>query len=184
MEHRLQLTRAQMAQVPLTTAPALLVVEGCAACPLWPAHLGTAPDDGWAILEQEEWESSSAFSTRLNEALTRATACSDEIPLVIVLITSRHWDGEALGARRRLALEILAHLARGAGGSLVLTHGHQHDPACREALGALADELSPEWADARVTVSARATEERTRREREARKASNPNLVATPQVPAT
>jgi hypothetical protein len=175
MEHRVQLSRGAMAQVTLTTAPALLVVEGCAACPLWPAHLGAAPDDGWAVLEQEEWESLSAFSVRLNEALARATG-SAEGPLAIVLITSRHWDGVAIGARRRLALDILAHLARGAGGSLFLTHGHQHDPACRDALAALADELSPEWADARVSVSAR-FEERTRRE--TRKASSPNVVATP-----
>lgn len=171
-----------MAQVTLTTAPALLVVEGCAACPLWPAHLGMAPDDGWAVLEQEEWEPLPAFSVRLNEALARATACV-ESPLAIVLVTSRHWDGISLGARRRVALDILAHLARGAGGSLLLTHGHQHDQECREALAALADELSPEWADARVSVSAR-FEERTRRE--ARKASSPSFAtpATPQFPAT
>lgn len=168
--------------VPVTTAPALLVVEGCAACPLWPAHLGTAPDEGWAVLEQEEWEPLPAFSVRLNDALARAIDCA-ESPLAVVLVTGRHWDAVSLGARRRVALDILAHLARGAGGSLLLTHGHQHDQACRDALAALADELSPEWADARVTVSAR-FEERTRRE--ARKSSSPGFAtaATPQFPAT
>jgi hypothetical protein len=170
-----------MAQLTLTTAPALLVVEGCAACTLWPAHLGAAPDDGWAVVEQEEWEALPAFSARLNEALSRATTPSEENQLLVVLVTSRHWDGVALTARRKLALDILAHLARGAGGCLLLTHGHQYDPACRDAIAALADELSPEWADARVTVSAR-FEERTRRE--TRKASSPSVVATPQFPAT
>ena len=67
-----------MAQLTLTTAPALLVVEGCAACTLWPAHLGAAPDDGWAVVEQEEWEALPAFSARLNEALSRATTPGEE----------------------------------------------------------------------------------------------------------
>jgi hypothetical protein len=181
MEHRLQLSRVHMVQVTVSNAPALLVVEGCAASSLWPAHLGVAPDDGWAVLEQEEWESLPTFSARLNEALTRATAIAEDGPLVVALVTSLHWDAVALGARRRLSLDILAHLARGPGGALVLTHGHQHDPACRDAVAALAEELSPEWTDARVTVSTR-FEERTRRE--TRKASSSNLVATEQSPAT
>ncbi|HVW30312.1 MAG TPA: hypothetical protein VHC69_33370 [Polyangiaceae bacterium] len=163
-----------MAQVNPTNAPLLLVVEGCAACLLWPAHLGVAPEEGWAVLEQEEWESLPAFAARLGETLSRATASNDDGPLVVTLVTSHHWDAVAVAARRRLALDVLAHLAGGAGGSLVLTHGHQHDASCRDGLVALAGELSPEWADARVAVSAR-FDERIRRD--VRKSSSPSVVA-------
>lgn len=163
-----------MAQLNPVSAPALLVVEGCAACLPWPAHLGPAPEEGWAALEQEEWEPLPAFAARLGETLSRATASNDDGPLVVTLVTSHHWDVIAIAARRRLALDILAHLAGGAGGSLVLTHGYQHDASCRDGLVALAGELSPEWADARVAVSAR-FDERIRRE--ARRGSSPNIVA-------
>ena len=162
-----------MAPFVATHAPALLVVEGCAACLPWPAHLGAAPEDGWAALEQEEWESLSAFTARLGETLARAIASDDDGPLAVILVTSHHWDAFAIAARRKLALDVLAHLAK-AGGSLVLTHGHQHDALCRDGLVALAAELSPEWADARVAVSA-SFDERTRRE--TRKGSSPNIVA-------
>ena len=153
------------------SAPTLIVVEGRAACASWLAHLGASPEEGWAVLEQEEWEPLSGFCARLGDTLSRATASSDGT-LVVTLVTSQQWDVVALDSRRRLALEILAHLARGAGGALLLTHGHQRDLACRDALTTLAEELSPEWADARVTVSAH-FEDRTRRE--PRKTSNPNV---------
>ncbi|HEX3596311.1 MAG TPA: hypothetical protein VHU80_14475 [Polyangiaceae bacterium] len=150
----------------------LLVVEGSAASPMWPAHLGAPPDEGWSVLEQEEWESMSAFCARLEETLARATLHSEE-GLVVTLVTSGYWDPASVAARRRLALDILAHLAETEGSALLLSHGHQHDHGAREALTALAAELAPEWADARVLVSAR-FEERPRRE--PRKASSPALV--------
>jgi hypothetical protein len=163
-----------MAPVNPSSMPALLVVEGCAACPPWPAHLGASPEEGWAVLEQEEWEALPAFSKRLGEALSRATASVDDGPLVVIFVTSHHWDAVAVAARRRIALDVLAYLAGGAGGSLVLTHGHQRDALCRDGLVALASELSPEWADARVAVSARFDEHARR---ETRKVSSPSLGA-------
>jgi hypothetical protein len=159
----------------------LLVVEGSAACPMWPPHLGAPPDEGFAVLEQEEWESMSAFCARLDETLTRATLHCDD-GLVVTLVTSGYWDSASVAARRRLALDILSHLAEIDGSALLLSHGHQHDHGNRDALAALAAELAPEWADARVIVSAR-FEERTRRS-EQRKASSPTLLAVEQATAT
>jgi hypothetical protein len=164
-------------------ARVLLVVEGTAACALWPAHLGAAPEDGWSVLEQEEWESLSAFSSRLNDTLSRFVrpSASDE-PSVVTLIASRLWDADSVAARRRIALDVLAHLAQSGGGTLVLSHGHQHDASCREALTKLAGELSPEWADSRVLVSAR-FEERVRKA-ETRKTSSSSLQAAGQAAPT
>ncbi|HEX4339223.1 MAG TPA: hypothetical protein VH062_25120 [Polyangiaceae bacterium] len=164
-----------------SNARVLLVVEGSAACPMWPAHLGAPPEDGFSVLEQEEWESMCAFGARLEVTLGRATSQGDGT-FVVALVTSGFWDPASLRARRRLALDILAHLAETEGSALLLTHGHQHDAGSRDALGALAAELAPDWADARVTVSAR-LEERARRV-EPRKASSPALVTVDQLGAT
>src|SRR3954471_17993510 len=148
MEHRLQLQPVMAPSLSQPNARILLIVEGTAASDLWPAHLGATPENGWSVLEQEEWESLTAFSSRLNETLSRfiLPAVSDE-PSVVTLIASRCWDAESVAARRRVALDVLAHLAQSGGGTLVLSHGHQHDASCREALTKLAAELSPEWAD-------------------------------------
>ena len=159
----------------------LLVVEGSAASPLWPAHLGAPPDAGWSVLEQEEWESMSAFGVRLERTLGRVTLHTDET-LVVALVTSGFWDPASVAARRRLALDILAHLAESEGSALLLSHGHQHDAGSRDALATLAAELAPEWADARVVVSAR-IDERSRRG-EQRKGSSPSVVAARQATAT
>jgi hypothetical protein len=135
------------------------------------------------VLEQEEWESLSAFSGRLNDALSRFVLQSAVgEPAVVTLIASRFWDVESIAARRRIALDVLAHLAQSGGGTLLLSHGHQHDAACRDALMKLAAELSPEWADSRVLVSTR-FEERTRKA-ETRKSSSTSLRATGQAAPT
>jgi hypothetical protein len=171
MEHRLQLYPA-MATFPFPPDECvLLVVEGSAACEHWPSHLGAPPDAGWSVLEQEEWEPLSGFLERLSN-VTPMLAGGGERP-VVALISSRFWDACSIDARRRLALDILAHLAQAGGGTLLLTHGHQHDALAREALTALAQELSPEWEESRVLVSTR-FEERSRRT-ETRKPSNPAL---------
>jgi len=183
MEQRLQLGPAMAAFFFQPNARVLLVVEGAAACALWPAHLGSTPESGWSALEQEEWESLTAFSTRLNDVLSRFLVASipDE-PAVVTLVASRFWDAESVAARRRVALDVLAHLAQSGGGTLVLSHGHQYDVTCREALTKLAAELSPEWADSRVHVCA-GFEERARKT-ETRKASSSSLSAAGQAPPT
>lgn len=182
MEHRLQQQPVMVASFFQPNARILLVVEGTAASDLWPAHLGATPENGWSVLEQEEWESLSAFSNRLNEALSRFILPADfDEPSVVTLVASRFWDAESVAARRRIALDVLAHLAQAGGGTLVLSHGHQHDAFCRDALTKLAAELSPEWADSRVVVSAR-FEERARKV-ETRKTSSSSLrVAGPAAP--
>ena len=165
-------------------ARVLLVVEGAAAVALWPAHLGAAPESGWSALEQEEWESLTAFSDRLNDVLARFLLSSipDE-PTVVTLVASRFWDTESVSARRRVALDVLAHLAEAGGGTLVLSHGHQHDASSREALTKLAAELSPEWADSRVLVCTR-FEERVRKAEPRKGASSSSLSAVGQAPPT
>ena len=158
----------------------LLVVEGHAACASWPAHLGLAPEGGWCMLEQEEWECLEAFRARLADALERIGRSGALGP--VVLVASRFWDPGALIERRKLTVEILSRLAQAGGGDLVLTHGHQHDPPSRDALSMLSTELSPEWADSTVSVTAR-FDDRTRRG-EPRRASSPVLRATGQATAT
>jgi hypothetical protein len=135
------------------------------------------------VLEQEEWESLTAFSERLNDALSRfVLAQAPDEPFVVALVASKFWDAASVAARRRLSLDVLAHLAQAGGGTLLLSHGHQHDAESRDALTKLAAELSPEWTDSSVFVSAR-FEERARRT-ETRKTSSSSLQAAGQAPPT
>jgi hypothetical protein len=158
----------------------LLVVEGHAACSAWPVHLGSAPDDGWCVLEQEEWEPFEAFRVRLSATLERLSLGGSAGP--VVLVASRFWDVGALAPRRKIAVEILATLAQSGGGEFVLSHGHQHDGPPREALAALSAELSQQWADSTVSVTVR-VEDRARRA-EVRRASSPAMQAARQPSAT
>lgn len=132
----------------------LVVVEGDAACPYWMDHWGPAPELGWSMLEQEEWEPAGAFSERLDAALDRAvyTAGSSE---EVVLVTGGRTDAEAMAARWSRASALCRHLAAVGGGQLVLTRGFGHDGREEPELSALAEDLAEEWEDSGITICVR-----------------------------
>jgi hypothetical protein len=152
----------------------LLVVEGRAAAPLWLGHLGPAPRDGWTMLEQEEWESATAFQSRLGETLDR-DALDPHGARVIVLVASDWMDERSQASRRQLAASLLAHLARQGGGEFVVTHGYGHDSRAREELAQFVALLADEWQSSGIVVSTRFAE--APRRSEVRKVSEPRRYA-------
>jgi hypothetical protein len=133
----------------------LLVVEGRAATPAWPPHLGAPPPLGWGMLEQEEWEPISTFLRRVNDTLDRSVLDDTHAETVVVVL------GDTLGetsaaARRLLLLAVMTHFAHRGCGTVLLTHGVQHGPALHDELAELAADLALEWEDAGIAVHARA----------------------------
>jgi hypothetical protein len=137
-----------------TEESVLVVVEGNAAAPSWPAHLGAAPVKGWSFLEQEEWEPPGDFFQRVTDLLERCRI-GDPSAKVVILVAGSWLDEETRRTRARLANEILGHLALSGGGTLLLSHGHLHDPHLREELASLASDLKEEWDDRRLVVQTR-----------------------------
>lgn len=141
----------------------LLVVEGRAAIPLWPGHLGPAPRDGWTMLEQEEWETGHSFENRLTETLGR-DALDPHGARVVVLVASAWTDERSLSARQQLAVSLLTHLAQQGGGELFVTLGHEHDAEARDELAQFVASLAEEWASSGIVVSTRFSEPARRRD--------------------
>jgi hypothetical protein len=129
----------------------LVVVEREAACALWSADWGPAPDAGWTLLEQEEWEPAEQFAERLQTTLLRET--SDATRPTVLLVTSGLDDDAASSEHWSLSSSILGHFTVNGGGRLILTTGYGA-PRC-DSLESLAEELSDEWASASVSVGVR-----------------------------
>lgn len=153
MERTLQCLRLMQ---PGASKAVLVVVEGEAACPLWMKHWGAEPADGWAVLEQEEWETRPAFVVRLRTVVARL---SSELAPEIVLVTSSRCDPSAVAARWDLATTLLACLVQTGGGELALTRGHGASARAEHALDELTGELAAEWEENGVRVSHRPLEE-------------------------
>lgn len=137
-----------------TAESVLLVVEGSAAIPAWPSHLGAPPEAGWSVLEQEEWESAGTFLGRVNQTLEPGALMSGAAQ-VVVLVAGSWMDEGTLRARDHLANEILGQLARAGGGTLLLSYGALQDAALRGQLTELAADLAAEWDDSRLVVRTR-----------------------------
>ena len=137
-----------------TEESVLVVVEGNAATLSWPAHLGAPPEQGWSLIEQEEWEPPGAFLARVDGTLERCRLGAASKQLVL-LVAGSWLDEETLRARAHLANEILGHLALSGGGTLLLSHGHLHDPQLRGELTSLASDLAEEWDDPRLVIRTR-----------------------------
>jgi hypothetical protein len=129
----------------------LVVVEGEAACPSWMDHWGDAPEDGWDMLEREEWEPAEMFSERLHTTLVRASADTDA-SATVVLVAAGSTEPAAMSARWRLAADLMNHLASMGGGRILLTRGYGHDGRAEPALEALAEDLRDEWSGAKIQV--------------------------------
>jgi hypothetical protein len=132
----------------------LVVVEGSAATLSWPAHLGTPPEQGWSLLEQEEWEPFDSFSRRVNDSLERSDPGVGSRQ-VVLLVAGSWMDEETLTGRARLSNDILRHLAQAEGGTFLLSHGHLQDARLRGELTSLASDLAEEWDDSRLVVRTR-----------------------------
>jgi hypothetical protein len=154
MERRLQWERPMAPQSSQGETAVLLVVEGAAAAPLWPEHLGDAPSAGWAMLEQEEWEPVAPFLSRLTDALDR-DAASAAPTRQVVLIAGVSLERATLAARHLTSLAILQYLSQVGGGTLLLSHGHSQTDAACEELVELARELDEEWSESGVVVATR-----------------------------
>jgi hypothetical protein len=137
-----------------TEESVLVVVEGNAATHSWPAHFGAPPEQGWTLLEQEEWEPQGAFLKRMGSTLERSRL-GESSKQVVILVAGSWLDEETLRTRAHLANEIVGHLALSGGGTLLLTHGHLHDPLLRSELTSLGIELTEEWDDPRLVVQTR-----------------------------
>ena len=131
-----------------------MVIEGSAAVESWPAHLGAPPEQGWSVVEQEEWEPGDTFLGRVGGALEDC-AREAESSLVVVLIAGSWVDEATNASRARLANDIVWNLARAGGGTLLLSHGHLHDAELRSELSLLASDLAEEWTDGSVAVRTR-----------------------------
>lgn len=133
----------------------LVVVEGSAATLSWPSHLGAAPEQGWSLLEQEEWEPAHAFRERVNQTLERCTPDASSNQVVLFFVAGSWMDGDTLAARAHLANDILRHLAQTEGGTFFLTHGHLQDGRLRSELEQLASDLAEEWGNTQLAVRTR-----------------------------
>jgi hypothetical protein len=132
----------------------LVVVERAAATPLWNADWGPTPDEGWSMLEQEEWEPAAAFAERLQLALERQA--TETCQPTVLLVTSAQDDEAAMSERWSLSSVVLGHFTSTAGGRLLLTGGYGQETRAAFALSSLAEELSDEWATASIAIDVRA----------------------------